>query len=112
MNNEKTNEEEVLYEKSILGDFVYILLAYYYKHKGTVVTKDTINTMDYLVRRNYYDESGERKSNHVILFYNWQSSDKSRMLIIETALSTEKTVVRVVDTDDYVECGFEMKTPW
>lgn len=82
-----------------------------FDNNGTAVTKDTINTMDYLVRRDYYI-NGKLQGNHVILFYNWQATDKSRMLIIETSLSTEKTIIRIEDTDEFLQKGYEMKTPW
>lgn len=78
------------------------------KVTGTAVTLDTIDTMDYLVRYPKTANGGR----HVILFYNWQAADKSRMLIMETSLTTEKTVIRIAETDKYIGKDFEMKTPW
>lgn len=62
-----------------------------------------LDTMDFLVK------SGD----HALLFYNWQNSDKSKMLVIESINTTgydDKVIVRVVDTDNYL--GYTAKTPW
>ena len=82
----------------------------YFSNNGTNVTTDTIGTMDYLIRYNY-----PNKGNHVVLFYNWQNTDKSRMLIIEVAIrsSTDDiTVIMVRDSDYFLNNGYVMKTPW
>lgn len=81
---------------------------------GTEVNKDTIQSMDFLVRYNYY-ENGQKKSNHVILFIAWAASDKSRMGIMEASTdssSTAKTLSRTVDTDKYIEHGYVTRSPW
>lgn len=70
---------------------------------GTAIDISAIDTMDFLV-----------KSGHTLLFYNWQSSDKSRMLIIESINGLtnydDKVIVRVVNTNDYL--GYSIRTPW
>ncbi len=82
----------------------------YFADYGTEVDIDTIETMDFLIRYKYTG-----KSNHVLLFYNWNTKDKSRMLIIEASNPEDyddKTLIRVVDTDDYLNNGYIMRTPW
>lgn len=66
--------------------------------------------MDYLVRYN-----SSYGSNHVILFYNWQAEDKSRMLIMEAAIqpdTDDKTMILIRDTDFFLNDGYIMRTPW
>ncbi|MBP3610400.1 MAG: hypothetical protein J6J42_08710 [Lachnospiraceae bacterium] len=91
--------------------------TWYFDEYGTTVTKETIETMDYLVRYDYTDANGRKKSNHIILFYNWQTSDKSRMLIIEVCADedddyADKTLIKVTDTDFWLNNGYVMKTLW
>lgn len=78
---------------------------------GRSITQESIKTMDFLVRRNNETYS----SNHVLLFYNWVRPDKSKMLIIESNNPSDyddKTLVRVVDTDQYINRGYFMRSPW
>lgn len=86
--------------------------TWYFNEYGTTVTKETIKTMDYLVLRNH-----PIMGSHVILFYNWQNADKSKMLIIEVLANAnddydDKTTIKVVNYDDYINLGYVMKTPW
>lgn len=82
----------------------------YFSTFGSEVTTDTIDTMDFIVRYNY-----SNKANHVLLFYNWQANDKSKMLIIEANNPNDyddKTLIRIVNTDDYLNNGYVMRSPW
>ena len=86
-----------------------------FSSQGTSVTKDELETMDYLVRYNYVNSAGKPTGNHVVLFYNWQAEDKSRMLIMEVAIreSTEdRTLIMIKDTDFFMNNGYRMRTPW
>ena len=72
---------------------------------GNAVNYSQLNTMDFLVK----------SSVHTLLFYNWQSTDHSTMLIMESnnpANYDDKTLIRIVNTANYVNNGYSARTPF
>ncbi len=68
-----------------------------------VLGKEYLKTMDFFV-----------KNGHTLLFYQWMNSSTGDMLIIEanSTVDTGKTVVRIVNINEYIGGSYQMRTPW
>ena len=72
---------------------------------GTAVTESTMQTMDFLVKSGH----------HTLLFYNWQDTSHTKMLIIESNNPSnydDKTLIRIVNKSDYFGNGYSVRTPF